>query len=242
MKRSLAGAINGRRLTGRPWAARGVQLGQFVLRGRSLQAGFAILAFGLVTRGEAAARGATSAPSDPWDELRRTDSAIEAGLRRRVPEWSPEADAVRGRVDAILAGTIDYEQIARGALEAEWNKLSSAERHQFLQTFSALTNHAFVSAVTRPDVHFRLDSEMVNGPTATVQVTAWVSTPTPEAEQRIEYRFTRKRDHWLIYDVLVDRVSLVDSYHDQFARLMRRGGFAELMERMQHKLDVSARY
>jgi ABC-type transporter MlaC component len=39
----------------------------------------------------------------------------------------------------------------------------------------------------------------------------------------------------------VDGVSLVDSYHDQFARLMRRGGFAALIDRMQRKLEDSSR-
>jgi ABC-type transporter MlaC component len=39
----------------------------------------------------------------------------------------------------------------------------------------------------------------------------------------------------------VDRVSLVEGYHDQFARLLRRGGFAELIARMQHKLEVFSR-
>jgi ABC-type transporter MlaC component len=213
-----------------------------MFRRRSVQAGLTVLAFALVPRGEVGASDATNAPSDPWDELRRTNLAIEAVLRRRVPDWSPEAEATRGRVDAILAATIDYERIARGALDTEWNRLTSAERTQFLQTFSALTNHAFVSALTRPEVHFRLDSEMVNGPTATVRVTASVSTPTSETEQRIEYRLSRKHDRWLIYDVLVDWVSLVDSYHDQFTRLLRTGGFGELMARMQHKLDASGQY
>jgi phospholipid transport system substrate-binding protein len=213
-----------------------------VLRRYSLRVSLAILACTLVARGEAAARGATGATPDPWDELRRTDSALEAVLRRRVPDWSPEADAVRGRVDSILAGTLDYEEIARRALDGEWSKLTSAEQREFLQTFATLTNHAFVSAVTRPDVHFRLDSEMVNGPIATVRVTAWLSKPSPETEQQLEYRFTRKRDRWLVYDVLVDQVSLVDAYRDQFARLIRRGGFVELMGRMQHKLEASGRY
>jgi ABC-type transporter MlaC component len=209
---------------------------------RALQVSLAILALTLSARVKAAPRLARSAPPDPWDELKRTDSALEAVLRRRVPDWSPEADALRGRVDSILAGTLDYEEIARRALDAEWNKLTSAEQREFLRTFSALTNHAFVSAVTRPDVHFRLDSETVNGPTAIVLVTAWLSNPAREAEQRIEYRFTQSRDRWLICDILVDQVSLVDSYRDQFARLMRRGGFGELMGRMQNKLEVSGQY
>lgn len=209
---------------------------------RALHASLAILTCTLLAGGSAAARGATSAPTDPWNELKRTDSELESILRRRVPDWSPEAEIVRGRVDSILAGTLDYQEIARRALDAEWSRLTGAEQRDFLRTFSALTNHAFVSALTRPETHFRLDSETVNGPTATVRVTAWLAKPGPEAEQRIEYRFTQNHDRWLICDVLVDQVSLVDAYRDQFARLMRRGGFGELLGRMQHKLEACGQY
>jgi ABC-type transporter MlaC component len=188
-----------------------------------------------------AAPGPGAAPGDPLNELRRADLALEAVVRRRVPDWSPEAEVRKQRLDAILAGMLDYEHIARGALGEGWSSLSSEQQHEFLLTFSALTNQAFVSAMTRPDLHLRFESETVLGPVASVIVTAWVSRPTPETEQQIEYRLSKTRHRWLVTDVLVDRVSLVDSYHDQFARLLRRGGFPELLERMQHRLEASAR-
>jgi phospholipid transport system substrate-binding protein len=145
-------------------------------------------------------------------------------------------------VDGILADALDYGEIARRALGTDWNKLTSAEQQTFLAAISALTNQAFVAALTRPDVHLRFDSETVIGPVASVVVTAWASRRVPQSVERIDYRMARRGDRWLITDVLVDGVSLVDGYHDQFGRLMRRGGFAEVMARMRHKLDVSGRY
>jgi phospholipid transport system substrate-binding protein len=180
--------------------------------------------------------------NDPLDSLRRTSQALGDVLRRRVPDWSPEADASKGRVDAILAGMLDYEEIARRALNAEWNNLTEAQRREFLATFSALTNRAFVAAINRREVHLTFDSETVQGQVASVLVTAWASKPTPDSEERMEYRLARKGDRWLVCDVLVENVSLVDGYRDQFARLIHRGGFAELIERMHHKLETSPRY
>jgi phospholipid transport system substrate-binding protein len=149
---------------------------------------------------------------------------------------------VKERVDGILEQTLDHEEIARRALGTDWDRLTSAQKRAFLTSFTALTNQAFVSALTRPDVHLRFDSETVIGPVASVVVTAWASKRVPETVQRIDYRMARRGDRWLITDVLVDGVSLADGYHDQFARLMRRGGFAEVMGRMRHKLEVSGGY
>jgi ABC-type transporter MlaC component len=189
-------------------------------------------------RASAPLEAARKVGGDPLCALREATVALAGALRHRFPDWSPEADAMKWRVDRMLAGILDYEQIARRALGSEWGSLSSAQRQQFLRTFSALTNRAFVSALTRPDTHMRFDSETVIGPIASVMVTAWVSQPAARTAQQLEYHLTRKGERWLITDVIVDRVSLVDSYRDRFARLMRKGGFGELMSRMEHRLEI----
>lgn len=179
---------------------------------------------------------------DPLNDLRRNSLALGVALRRRVPDWSPESDVLKGRVDAILAATLDYEEIARRSLGTDWNRLTSAQRREFLERFSALTNQTFVTAMTRPEVHLRFDSETVMGPLASVVVTAWSSKLTPNDEQHMEYRLAKKGDCWRVYDVLVDHVSLVEGYRDQFARLMRRGGFPEIIVRMRRKQELAGRY
>ena len=182
------------------------------------------------------------APTDPLNELERADRAIEGLLGRKVPDWSPEADAIEWEVNSILAGLLDYEQIARGSLGADWDRMTADQRHAFLGALSGLTNRAFVSAIARPNVQLHFDSETILGLNASVMVTARVPGRTSEADQQIEYRLTYKRGRWLIYDVLVGGTGLVDGYHAQFARLIQRDGTAGLIDRMQHKLEASRRY
>ena len=78
------------------------------------------------------------------------------------------------KVDSILAGLLDYEQIARGSLGADWERLTDEQRKAFSRALSGLTNHAFVLAITRADVQLRFGSETVLGPKASVMVTAMV--------------------------------------------------------------------
>jgi phospholipid transport system substrate-binding protein len=180
--------------------------------------------------------------ADPLDQLRTTRATVVEVLRRRVPDWSPEADAVRWRLDAVLGETLDHEGIARRALGGNWDQLTEAQRRTFVQTFSALIDRAFVAALTRPDVRQTFDSETVLGPTASVMLTAVSVGAAPAPQQKIEYRLTKKRGRWLIGDVVVDRVSLVEDYRGQFARLLQRSGPDELIARLQRKLETSARY
>ena len=184
----------------------------------------------------------TDIPSDPLGELERADRTIEGLIGRNVPAWSPESDAIAWKVESILAGLLDYEQIARASLGADWERLTDEQRNAFSKALSGLTNRAFVLAMTRPDVQLRFGSETVFGPKASVMVTAMLPGRTSEADQQIEYRFAHRQGRWLIYDVLVDGVGLVDSYRAQFTRLIKREGAAGLIERMQRKLEVSGRY
>jgi phospholipid transport system substrate-binding protein len=171
------------------------------------------------------------------EELRQTDLSLLAALRRRVPDWSPEADLARFRRDAILAGLLDYERIAEAALGSEWGRLTEGQRRSFLSRFSALTNRAFVAALTRSNARIRFESESISGATARVLTTATADGSGSGSEPQIEYRLALKHGRWLVYDVLVDDVSLVDGYRSQLSALMRRGGFDEVMDRMARKLD-----
>ena len=184
----------------------------------------------------------TDIPSDPLSELERAERAIEGLIGRTVPAWSPESDAIEWKVDSILAGLLDYEQIARASLGADWDRLTDDQRDAFSRALSGLTNRAFVLAITRSDVQLRFGSETVLGPKASVMVTAMLPGRTSEADQQIEYRFTQKQGRWLIYDVLVDRVDLVDGYRAQFDSTDQERGAAGLIERMQRKLELSGRY
>ncbi len=196
---------------------------------------------GLVWAAGGTSRESAAGPSGPLEELRRAELALETTVHRRLPEWSPEADATRLRVGTILAGIIDYERIAQSALASDWDKLTAEQRRAFLDRFTLLTNQAFTGALLRSESQPRFESETISGENATVSASVVSGRPgSAHATEHMEYRLSEKAGRWLVYDVLVDDISLIDSYRAQFGSLMRHGGFDEIMSRMQRKLDASS--
>jgi phospholipid transport system substrate-binding protein len=188
-----------------------------------------------------AARESETGASGPLEALRRAELALETAVHRRIPDWSPEADATTLRVGAILGGIIDYERIAKSALAADWDRLTDEQRRSFMSRFTLLTNQAFTATLLRSESRPRLESERISGDNATVFATIASGRPgSAHASEHMEYRLSEKAGRWLVYDVLVDDVSLIDGYRTQFASLMRHGGFEEIMWRMQRKLDASS--
>ena len=171
-------------------------------------------------------------------ELRRSYDALSMALRRRVPDWSPEASVVRSKVAHVLADILDYPEIARRALGSRWDQLSDRQQADFLALFAPLTNQALIAAAER-NIALSYDSETIAGTDATVVV----SPQEPSAGQTIaylEYHLCRKCDHWYVYDVAVDGVSLADGYRSQFDRLLRRDSFEELLDLMRRKANLQA--
>jgi phospholipid transport system substrate-binding protein len=183
--------------------------------------------------------GESRAGVDPLNELRQTDLALSAALKRRVPDWSPEAAVHAARIDGLLAEILDYEAIARQALRAHWDALSAAQRSAFLALFSPLTNRVLVSAAERR-VSVSYDSESVSGPEATVVVTPRSPDETASPVTRIEYKLRQHCGGWRIHDVIVDGVSLVDGYRAQFDKLLRKGTFDDVLAIMRRKLRSTA--
>jgi phospholipid transport system substrate-binding protein len=191
---------------------------------------------GVTTRPECGA--SSSQDMSPMTELKRSHDALSTALRRQVPEWSPEASLVRSRIAHVLAGILDYQQIARRALGRRWDHLTDRQHIDFLSLFAPLTNQALIAAAER-NVVVSYDSQTIAGTEATVVV----SPKEPSIGQtiaRLEYHLYRKCDHWYVYDVVVDGVSLADGYRSQFNRLLQRESFEDLLDLMRRKVNLQA--
>jgi phospholipid transport system substrate-binding protein len=56
-------------------------------------------------------------------------------------------------------------------------------------------------------------------------------------EVPVESRLLRHGDRWLMYDVLLENVSLVGNYRTQFNRIIQQSSFDELMKKLKTKQD-----
>jgi phospholipid transport system substrate-binding protein len=72
-------------------------------------------------------------------------------------------------------------------------------------------------------------SERVDGDHAIVRAVIVTKKGT---QVPVESRLLQKAERWLIYDVLVENVSLIASYRSQFDRVIRTTSYEELVRRL----------
>lgn len=143
-----------------------------------------------------------------------------------------EASKAKQTANTLLA----LPELSRRSLDSYWDKLTPEERTRFLQLFTALLEEVaypkageFFADLT---VHF--EGEEVQGDTALVRTTVIHET---EGKIAIDYELRRRNGQWIIWDIYLDDVSLATNLYTQFQEILAENPFAELLRRMQEKLD-----
>lgn len=119
---------------------------------------------------------------------------------------------------------------ARRALGPHWPKRSAAEREEFTGLFQSLLERGYLSRIGEyGGERVQYVAERIDGDFATVRAQIVTSKGT---QVPVEARVVRRGERWLMYDVLIENVSLVASYRSQFDRVIRTSSYEELVRRL----------
>lgn len=166
----------------------------------------------------------------PTDQLR---SSVDQVIRL-LQGTAPAGNARRVALLRAIEPRFDLVEMARRALGRYWRDRTDREREQFVALFGELLRRAYL---TRIEAYAgeRVDytGETVDGDYATVRTR--IET-RHDADIPVTYRMIRRGDDWLVYDVLVEGVSLVENYRAQFNTIIETSSYAELVTKMSAKL------
>lgn len=175
-------------------------------------------------------------PTRAWavtatEELRRyTDQVLRV---LQDPALTPAAR--RAAVRDLADEAFDVAETARRALGPHWQHRSGAEREEFVRVFHDLLEQTYLPHVDDYRGEWiRYVSERRDGERATVR--AMVVTRLG-IQVAVESRLLRKGDRWQIYDVSIEKMSLVASYRAQFDRVIRTSSYEELVHRLKARVE-----
>jgi phospholipid transport system substrate-binding protein len=134
-----------------------------------------------------------------------------------------------------IAVIFDYTEMAKRSLGRYWNQRTPAEQKQFTELFASLLENSYAGKIESYNnekiVYLK---EELNGDYA--EVKSKVITPKRD-EYALDYRLFKDKGKWMVYDVVIEGVSLVSNYRTQFNRIIASNGYAELLKKLQTKTD-----
>jgi phospholipid transport system substrate-binding protein len=168
------------------------------------------------------------------DRLRPEIERVIQTLDDPVLKPSAKITERRQAVREITGPLFDWAEMARRTLGRHWEARTEAERAEFAVLFRELVERAFMAKIERyRGEKIVFTGESVNGDQATVRMRVLA----PGAEVAIDYRLVAQGDRWLIYDVVIDDVSVTSSYRSQFDGFLTRSSYADLVRKMRERIS-----
>ena len=131
-----------------------------------------------------------------------------------------------GQIHQIIARSFDFPFMAKDALGSASGHLNQ----EFVTTFSYLFQDSYTRMVVQflKKENITYNREKLEGSKARVDTTI----VRPNESIPVTYLMHQAGGGWLLYDVNVDGVSILQNYRTQFAQAIRTKGFGFLLERM----------
>ncbi|HLA76888.1 MAG TPA: ABC transporter substrate-binding protein [Vicinamibacteria bacterium] len=168
------------------------------------------------------------------EALKARQSKLDAILARHPGELPP---AEKDKLGRILTETLDFREMGKAALGAEWDRRSDAERTHYLKAFEDLLR---ASLLRKPDIYRVNDVQY--GPEKLEAGAGRVLTTvrSKDATTEVEYEFLGSAGQWRIVDYKLDGVSTVRNYRSQFAKILAKSGWAGLLDRLRKRASEIA--
>ncbi|MCS6972663.1 MAG: ABC transporter substrate-binding protein, partial [Leptospiraceae bacterium] len=119
----------------------------------------------------------------------------------------------------------DLEKMAANTLKADFNKLSPQEQKQFAQKFGKFVLEFYLTKIER---YNKNKVEFVGEEAKGNRVVVKTLLEYEGKMAAVNYFMAEKDGRWLVYDFEVEGVRLSSTYRNQFASLLKKGGFSEL--------------
>lgn len=177
-------------------------------------------------RGSARANSAVS----PLSEVKTTvNQAVTILHDQAMP-----IEQRRRELRQLAEHNLDLAKMARGSLGDHWDELTPAERNEYVSLFTAFIEDAYLVQIQDyAKLNIDVTRESFTAPDY-AQVFATVLQPHEEPLP-IVFMLERNGDEWIVYDVSVEDVSMVENYHAQFDRVIRSEGMPKLLNDLRQK-------
>jgi phospholipid transport system substrate-binding protein len=195
----------------------------------------ALVAF--LTAGAALAATATATPPDSAKALIEKTVVQVLGVLR---DQSRSAAQRRLELEKIAHSRFDFRTMARLVLARDWKRLDAAKRDEFVDQFTTYLANDYGSRIDR----YQQQDVQVMGEQPKPRGDVEVRTKIVGGESNgaiVDYRMRKGKDGtWRIIDVVIEGISLVANFRDQFREVIARGGPEALLQKLKEKNAAAA--
>lgn len=167
------------------------------------------------------------------DEVKSTVDQVVKIVSDKEMKKPQNEQKRRAALKQAIGRIFDYGEMAKRSMGLHWKTLSAAQQKDFVGLFSTLLENSYAGKIESYNKEkIVYDRESVEGTYA--EVDSRVITPKRD-EYSLDYRLLKQGNKWMVYDVVIEGVSLVSNYRTQFNKIINERGYNELVKKMRTK-------
>jgi phospholipid transport system substrate-binding protein len=171
-----------------------------------------------------------AAAADPRETMKETIDEVLAVLNDSERNHEQRLAAI----EEIAYARFDMRTMSRLVLGRDWKRFSDEQKEEYLAAFKLYLANNYGDRINRYDQQ----SVEIIGVRDEPRGDKTVQTKIVGGEfddARVDYRMRNKSGSWLVIDVVIEGISTVSNFRDQFREVLSRGGPAHLLEKLHEK-------
>jgi phospholipid transport system substrate-binding protein len=179
-----------------------------------------------------------SAPGFPGASVSPT-SIVKTGTDRALEilkqPAAPGNLGRRGEIMRIVDDYFNYSEMARRALGRPWKEQCPEKQREFVNLFRQLLFNTYMDKVenyTAANEKVLYEGEQIEGNYALVKTRI---TGYGNKDIQVDYKLYADGGQWQVYDVVVEGISFINNYRQQFNSILTNEPFDNLLARMREK-------
>lgn len=179
---------------------------------------------------------ASALANQPLDDLKPSVEKVMSLLQSTKLQTKEKQDAIRSQIMEIIKDIFDFNEISRSTIAGYWKDFSEEQKNEFADIFAEFLGSSYYEKIrdSYSDEDIIYDSqEIVSENKALVKT----RIPREAGDIPIYYRMMLKDGKWKVYDVIIEKISLVKNYRTQFRSILRKESPGDLIGRLKKKIS-----
>jgi phospholipid transport system substrate-binding protein len=171
---------------------------------------------------------------EPTERIRQTTDKILSIVKDPTLKNPLKAQERRRLITEAVNERFDWEEMARRSLGRHWAQRTAEEKKEFVHLYSELVERTYMSQVegySGEKVQYSGETEEGDYAVVKVSIITQKNKDIP-----VEYRLQEEGNEWLVYDVSVEGVSLVNNYRTQFNSIILQSSYENLVKKLKTKV------
>lgn len=168
----------------------------------------------------------------PTQQLQTTVDAIIDVLKDENLKKHENKQKRRDKITALVSERFDFTEMSKRSLALHWRDRTPEEKKEFSSLFARLLQATYIGRIEAySNEKVVYEKEEVKEGYASV----YTKIKSAKADIPIIYKLILEGDRWMVYDVDIEGVSLVNTYRSQFSQILAKESFRDLINRLSKK-------